>query len=508
MFNTDADYVESILQQFGIKVSLSLTLQARQLCNDSRQLQAGDIFCAVAGTQQQGEHYIADALAANSSLILVETSDVSKHGLTHQKVNQAGDCVEIISFYQLNKCLFALAKAFYKSPQAHMTMIGITGTNGKTSTSQIIAQLQESLAMPTGVIGTNGAGKVDALIPIANTTPGATELHSLLQAFVESDQNAVVMEVSSHALAQGRVTAELFDIAVFTNLSRDHLDYHGSMASYADAKAKIFANNNLQVAVVNGNDETAKQWLAEGKIQNALVYGRDLTVKQFDNYVHASAVKATKQGMSFVVKTQDDEQLIESPLLGIFNVDNLLAAISVLLVRGHSLSNIATAVKEIKPVMGRMETFQSAKLPLAVVDYAHTPDALANALQACREHCSGKLWAVFGCGGDRDKGKRAIMGQVAEQYSDNIIITNDNPRSEQPEAIANDVLSGCVKPENVTVMLERQQAVLHVLKTATNKDVVLFAGKGHEDYVEIQGKRHQYNEREWVRSQYTTGITQ
>lgn len=509
MFNVDARYLETLLAGFNIVVSLSIPSMPRHLCNDSRQLNAGDIFCAVDGTLQQGKTYIDDALHANCSVILVETTKLSEHGELAFAVNKIGESVPIITFYQLNTQLFELAKAFYQAPQSSLTMIGITGTNGKTSTSQLVAQLQDQLGYATSVIGTNGAGKVNALEPINNTTPGASELHALLQRFVESAQQSVVMEVSSHALAQGRVNAELFNIAVFTNLSRDHLDYHGTMASYGEAKAKIFAQNDHQYAVVNGDDNFAQQWLRNNALkQPTIVYGKQSNVSQFEQFVFAEKIVPYHSGARITLKTHCGDQEINSPLLGLFNVDNLLAAISVLLAQGIALSDIAAAITKLIPVTGRMETFHADQLPLAVVDYAHTPDALHNALLACREHCVGQLWVVFGCGGDRDKGKRKLMGQVAETYSDQMIITNDNPRSEQPEAIANDILSGCVKPENITVMLDRQQAVLYALKNASQKDVVLFAGKGHEDYVEIQGKRHPYNEREWVHSQYKIGITQ
>ncbi|OKY26472.1 UDP-N-acetylmuramoyl-L-alanyl-D-glutamate--2,6-diaminopimelate ligase [Thalassotalea sp. PP2-459] len=509
VFNVDARYLETLLAKFTITVSLTVPSMPRQLCNDSRQLTVGDVFCAVNGTLQQGKAYISQALQANCSVILVETSVQAEHGHVKNAHNKAGELVPVIAFYQLNKQLFNVAKAFYQSPQASLNMVGVTGTNGKTSTSQLIAQLQDQLGFETSVIGTNGAGKVNALEPINNTTPGASELHALLQRFVESAQHTVVMEVSSHALAQGRVNAELFDIAVFTNLSRDHLDYHGTMENYGEAKAKIFAQNDNQYAVINGDDHCAQQWLSKKAIkQPTIVYGKLSSVRQYEKFVYAAKITPNHDGVKIELQTHCGETEIHSPLLGIFNVDNLLAAISVLLVQGIGLTEIATAITKLTPVTGRMETFHANHLPLAVVDYAHTPDALQNALLACREHCSGQLWAVFGCGGDRDKGKRKLMGQVAEKYSDRIVVTNDNPRSEQPEAIANDILSGCVKPEHITVMLDRQQAVIYALKNASQKDVVLFAGKGHENYVEIQGERHQYNEREWVSSQYKIGITQ
>ncbi len=459
------------------------------LVNDSRLVAVGDIFCAILGHQQDGRDYINKAINKGAKLVLADCESIEQHGET-----SSIEDVLIINFYQLNLQLFKLAKAYYQNPQASMTMIGITGTNGKTTTSQLIAQMFSAHNQPCAVIGTNGAGKVTQLTPLENTTPSASELHQLFYQFHHEKITHVAMEVSSHALVQGRVNGDLFDIAVFTNLSRDHLDYHKTMASYAKAKKALFTGSDKQVAVLNFDDEQVKSWLLAETTKtitanNSWLYGQDNTLLQYEKFVCAQDIQHHQQGVSFTLISHLGEVIIESPLLGDFNIENLLAAICVLLIEGVELTCIVNLAQQIKAVAGRMEATALLDLPTAVVDYAHTPDALEKALQACRQHCQGELYVVFGCGGDRDKGKRPLMAQAAQQYADHIIITNDNPRSENAEKIVEDILSGFTyESENnasdkVKVQLDRQQAVLATLKQASAQDIVLLAGKGHENYV-------------------------
>ncbi len=405
-----------------------------------------------------------------------------------------------------------------------MTMIGITGTNGKTSTSQLIAQLisdmpaqnKESIGVSCAVIGTNGAGNVDNLKELANTTPSASELHQLFYQFNQQSFSHIAMEVSSHALEQGRVNGDLFDIALFTNLSRDHLDYHGTMADYASEKRKLFVNNNKQVAIVNADDAQAKEWLKHWPTEQRLwLYSRNTDISKSKKFVTANKVKHHSQGVTFTLTTHLGEVTLESPLLGDFNIDNLLAAVSVMLVNSEPenkeiLQFIANQVAKLNPIAGRMEAITEKDLPTAVVDYAHTPDALEKALIACKEHCQGELYVVFGCGGDRDKGKRPLMAQAAEEYADFLVITNDNPRTESAEQISKDILAGLVNVDNnrIQVLLEREQAVLATLNRAKAQDIVLLAGKGHEDYIILGSEKINYNEREVVRRFYQRNRTQ
>ena len=512
MFKSSSNYISAWLASFGIEFSQSFEEKARHLVNDSRAIHSGDIFCAVIGTLQDGTKFTVKAINAGSELVLEETKSSEKHGEVKFLKSDDGRAVPVVSFFELNQQLFNLAKAFYQSPQEHCQMIGVTGTNGKTSTTQLIAQLSELIGTRSAVIGTNGAGCLGALKPIANTTPGATELHQLLTSFVAEDVKTVAMEVSSHALEQGRVKASMFDMAIFTNLSRDHLDYHGTMQAYGAAKKQLFTQSDSQWAILNANDDTAKSWLntwfEKGNASDKVwLYGQELTVNnQF--FLSAENVRFNKKGIEFTATSHLGRAEIQSPLLGAFNVDNLLAAMSVLLISGATLEQLANAISELKAIDGRMESFTDLDKPLAVVDYAHTPDALENALNASRLHCEGELWVVFGCGGNRDIGKRPQMGAIAERLADKLIVTNDNPRNESPEAIAKDILQGCQQPEKVTVMLARQQAVIAALTQAKKDDVVVLAGKGHEDYIEIADQKINYNEREVVASHYNKGIGQ
>jgi UDP-N-acetylmuramoyl-L-alanyl-D-glutamate--2,6-diaminopimelate ligase len=481
----------SCLTKFSITLPETINFNGSysDIHNDSRAIVRGDIFCAIIGHDQDGRQYIDQAIKQGAKLILSECDNRSEHGET--VIASTSNKVIIVKFYQLNQYLFTLTKNYYQAPQNNMTLVGITGTNGKTTTSQLLAQMLNSAHKDCAVIGTNGAGAIDKLQPIENTTPGACELHQLLNLFndehsVHGKFSYVAMEVSSHALSQNRVQADLFDIAVFTNLSRDHLDYHGSMASYGEAKKQIFSADDTQIAVVNFDDQQAKEWLENWPVQQDVwLYGRDESINTHKHFVTAKSINRHSHGVSFILTTHLGQVEITSPLLGDFNIDNLLAAISVLLIQGIALSHIPNLVNQVSAIAGRMEATSAKNLATAVVDYAHTPDALEKALQACRQHCSGELYVVFGCGGDRDKGKRPLMAQAAEKYADYLVVTNDNPRSEDAQMIANDIVAGFSNPnaEKITIILAREDAVLKTLNTAKPGDIVLLAGKGHEDYV-------------------------
>ncbi|WP_281560712.1 UDP-N-acetylmuramoyl-L-alanyl-D-glutamate--2,6-diaminopimelate ligase [Thalassomonas sp. RHCl1] len=493
---SDAKFaIDQALGLFDISIE---PLATGNLVNDSREIQPGDIFCAVLGTNQDGRQHIEKAVLAGANLVIAQCQHHLQHGNIIKR-SFGEKSVNLVQFYQLDSKLYDLARAYYREPQAAMTITGITGTNGKTSTSQIIAKLLSAYRQECAIIGTVGAGALDALKPIANTTPGPTQLHQLLAEFSGQGISDVAMEVSSHALTQKRVCPSLLDIAVFTNLSRDHLDYHQTMENYAEAKFSIFTGEAGQIAILNGDDNWAREKLANWpQAQPVIVFGRNEQVKSFSQYLYAGNIKATADGTSFTLDTHLGRFEINSPLMGDFNVDNLLAAIAVLLAKDLPLDALAAAVKTITPILGRMENISAPGKATAVVDYAHTPDALEKALLACRRHCQGQLWLVFGCGGDRDKGKRPQMGKIAEQLADHVVITNDNPRFEAAELIVGDILAGCEKTEKMTVILDRSQAVLSALSRAKAGDMVLLAGKGHEDYIIIKDEKIEYNERELV----------
>ena len=503
------------LTGFSIELpsSINLTGFCGDLHNDSRAIVDGDIFCAIIGHDQDGRQYIEQAIKQGAKLVVAECENITEHG--DVTFASSDNTVAIVKFYQLNQHLFTLTKNYYQAPQDNMTLVGITGTNGKTTTSQLLAQMLSAYQKTCAVIGTNGAGSIDDLYSIENTTPGACELHQLFNRFSDEQFSYVAMEVSSHALSQNRVQADLFDIAIFTNLSRDHLDYHGSMASYGEAKKQIFSADCNQVAVVNFDDQQAKEWLENWPKQQTLwLYGREKTITAHKYFVIAKGINHHSHGVSFTLTSHLGDIDITSPLLGDFNIDNLLAAISVLLIEGIPLSELPHLVSQVSAIAGRMEATSAKNLATAVVDYAHTPDALEKALQACRQHCAGELYVVFGCGGDRDKGKRPLMAQAAEKYADHLVVTNDNPRSEDAQLIANDIVAGftCPDAEQISIILEREQAVLKTLNKAKPGDIVLLAGKGHEDYVIVAKHDEQggivgtqklaYNERLVVKNFY------
>lgn len=492
------------LAEFSIVLNYNEVLIQGELCNDSRVLQPQDVFCAVNGSQEKGQKYIEQAIAKGVAYIICECENINEHGnIEIQDAQNESGTVTLIYFYQLSFHLFALAKVFYKAPQDKLTVIGVTGTNGKTSTCQLIARLLEYCEQKSAVIGTTGYGKLAKLTPIQNTTPGPTQLHKILKELTDSNIEQVAMEVSSHALSQHRVNSQLFDIAIFTNLSRDHLDYHQTMQAYAQAKYQIFSHRYGQRAILNGDDLQAKKWLEKWQSEKApIVYGRSESINSHSLFVRASNIKHNTQGVSFTVTSHLGDCDMCSPLLGDFNIDNLLAAIAVMLELSFSLEVIKDAVSSCSAIIGRMEPFSAANKAIAVVDYAHTPEALLNALRACREHCQGKLWVVFGCGGNRDQGKRSLMGSVAESNADKITLTNDNPRNESPEVIINDILTGCKFPDRVMINLDRKEAVKSVLSQAGVNDIVLLAGKGHEENITVDNQTILYNEREFVQATY------
>lgn len=499
--------IQNALAQFDIDAAeLHHIQQTGALVNDTRVIRPNDIFCAVIGHAQDGRQYIEQAIELGAQLIISECQSEQLHGQVIEK-SVAENKGIVVQFYQLNDKLFDLCQHYYQAPQDALRIVGITGTNGKTSTSQLIAQLINAVSTSNcGVIGTNGAGVLPELSPILNTTPGATELTGLLAGFANQGIKHVAMEVSSHALEQKRVKPDLFDVAVFTNLSRDHLDYHETMEAYGNAKLAIFSDNPAQTAVVNGDDEFIQTWLKQVKQRSLIVYGSTESVKQHSNYLYTSNIECHDAGTRFTLSTENADYTVNSPLIGQFNVENLLAAIGSLSALGFELESIVKAVSTLNAIDGRMELFAKANKPSAVVDYAHTPDALEKALKACRAHCSGKLHVVFGCGGDRDKGKRSEMGEIAETYADSVVITNDNPRTEAPEMIVADILKGLTKPEKAMIVLDRTQAVNTALNHAAAGDIVLLAGKGHEDYIIIGEQKIDYNERKLVSDYYANDI--
>jgi UDP-N-acetylmuramoyl-L-alanyl-D-glutamate--2,6-diaminopimelate ligase len=370
-----------------------------------------------------------------------------------------------------------------------MRVIGVTGTNGKTSTVQLLAQALESLGHRTATIGTLGAGLHGQLREGERTTPDAIAVQRLMAEFLGNGATHVAMEVSSHALEQGRVAAMDFAVAAFTNLTRDHLDYHGNMEAYGAAKAKLFAWPDLEAAVINTDDEFGRKLV--NKLAPDVKALRLSSAGDVSADIAATDIVTSAEGVAFHLRTPWGSRVLRSRLLGRFNVANLLTVIACLGAIGESFDRIVDAVEALEPVNGRMNRIGGVEgLPLVVVDYAHTPDALEQAITALRAHCAAKLICVFGCGGERDAGKRPQMGDIAERLADIAIVTDDNPRGEDGDAIVSQILAGMKQPQYATVLRDREAAIRAALGMARPGDVVLIAGKGHETYQEgATGKR-------------------
>jgi UDP-N-acetylmuramoyl-L-alanyl-D-glutamate--2,6-diaminopimelate ligase len=374
-------------------------------------------------------------------------------------------------------------------------VIGVTGTNGKTSIVQLLAAALESLHARAATIGTLGAGLVGALAAGERTTPDAISVHGLLAQFHDAGASHVAMEVSSHALDQGRVNAVDFEVAVFTNLTRDHLDYHGTMDVYGAAKAKLFAWPGLRSAVINADDAFGRELVMRlPESVQRLRYAIDTEAE-----IRARNVRTHGDGLSFDLATPWGEGAIDSLLLGRFNVYNLLAVVGCLGALGYTFAQIQNAISGLQPVIGRMNRLGGGALPLVVVDYAHTPDALEQALTSLRAHCAGKLVCVFGCGGERDAGKRPQMGAIAERLADEIFITDDNPRGEDGDVIVAQIVAGLSDAQRAHVQRDRGTAIALALREAHAGDVVLIAGKGHEPYQEIGSVKRTFDDADVAR---------
>ena len=457
---------------------------------DSRKIKRGDLFCALSGTQTHGNTYIQSAIANGAVAVLAE-ADTD----TAEIATQIG--VPYITVPGLAAKLGEIAARYYGEPTQQMWMVGITGTNGKTSVSRFIAQAIGA-DEPCGVIGTLGNGLLGQESVATHTTPDAITLQALLAQMQGAGARAVAMEVSSHGLDQGRVNGVAFDTAVFTNLSHDHLDYHGDMESYAAAKGLLFRWPGLKHAVINLDDAYGESLLAAlepGVV--AVAYGtRVAAVPASTRSLWATHIRPTQNGFEVEIDSSWGKGSFSIALLGRFNVSNVLAVLATLLVHGLGLSEALQRLQKLSPVAGRMQAFGGGGQPLVVVDYAHTPDALEQVLTSLRQHCRGHLWVVFGCGGDRDQAKRPQMGRIATQFADKVVITTDNPRSENPAQIAEAIASGCGAA--VQIQLDRRAAIALALTQAQADDVIVVAGKGHEDYQIIGAERLHFDDREVV----------
>lgn len=474
----------SPIAQLGVTVT--------RLVTDSRAIVAGDTFVAYVGEKQDGRTFITQAIARGANAVLWEAQ-----GFVWNPAWQ----VPNVGIANLRQQAGELADAVYGQPSEKLWVVGVTGTNGKTSTSHWISEVLTQNTRKCALIGTLGNGFQGALQPSVNTTPDAIRVHLALADYWQQGAQAVAMEVSSHALSQDRVNAVRFDVALLTNLSRDHLDYHGSMEDYAASKQKLFEQHDLKYAVLNFDDVYGRELSAAIDFGQTEVIGYGLSEDARDwgkqrgfPVVQGELRAMDRAGLQLAIQCDWGDGLISSGLIGRFNAENLLAVLAVSLVSGVPFDAAMQSLATVQPVAGRMQCLTLPNKPNVLVDYAHTPDALEKVLLTLRESSgTGKLYCVFGCGGDRDRGKRALMGKVAEQYADGGIVTSDNPRSEMPAQIIAEVLSGMGK-NTFEVVVDRALAIQRMIQHATPNDTVLIAGKGHENYQEIQGIRYPFSD--------------
>jgi UDP-N-acetylmuramoyl-L-alanyl-D-glutamate--2,6-diaminopimelate ligase len=455
-------------------------IEAVRLRNDSRQVRRGDVFVAYPGERLDGRDFIAAAIANGAAAVLWE-----RQGFEWPQAWQVAN-VGIPSLRDVAGEIAALAAG---QPARDLLMVGVTGTNGKTSCSHWIAAASCALGRPTAVIGTLGHGFPGALEGLANTTPDALALHPLLARYRREGARGIAMEASSHGLAQGRLNGARFDIALFTNLTRDHLDYHGDMARYGEAKARLFQWPGLGCAVVNIDDAFGRSLVERlaGNRASVLTYG--LT----GGTIAGTRLDLHRFGLELEISTPWGAGVVRSALFGAHNAANLLGVMGVLIAADVPFAEALDALASLDPVEGRMQALGGGDKPLIVIDYAHTPDALEQALTSLRRHFdAGRLVCVFGCGGERDAGKRPLMGRAASRLADEVVITSDNPRGEDPAAIITEIAAGARPP--LTLEPDRGKAIAGAIATASREDVVLVAGKGHERYQEIAGQRHSFSD--------------
>lgn len=468
-----------------------------QLCLDSRQVTAGDVFVACPGRTSDGRHHIGDAVARQAAVVVHE-------GVLQPAEREALGDTPAFSVEGLRSVLGALASAWCNDPSSKLTILAVTGTNGKTTTAQWLAAALQVNGVACGVIGTLGVTGVDGQRqPGWLTTPDVLSLHQCLARLLEQGATHVAIEASSIGLDQGRLDGVQIDVGIYTNLTQDHLDYHGDMAAYARAKALLFERRDLKHAVINVDDDHASDML-KGCMASVSTYA----MVNPDADLRALGVAQGAFGLQFTLQTQDQQVEVHTPFVGTHVVANMLAVASALRVLGWSLPAVAQALQALPPVPGRLERVESPVLgppvPAVVVDYAHTPDALGNALRALKplvDARAARLWCVVGCGGERDRDKRPMMAAVAQTYADHVTLTSDNPRGEDPDQILQDMQAGLVSrsEDTVTVVVDRAQAILGTVWQAAPNDVVLVAGKGHEPYQEVAGQRHPFDDRQWSR---------
>ncbi|MDC1466127.1 UDP-N-acetylmuramoyl-L-alanyl-D-glutamate--2,6-diaminopimelate ligase [Litorivicinus sp.] len=476
-----------LLGAIGVSIETVSQVNVTGLALDSREVSEGTVFFAMEGTNCHGMEYAQEAVERGAAAIVCDSWD-----------GVIPFVVPVIIIENLRQRLGTIVQYFFDSPCQNMQIIGVTGTNGKTTTIHLIDQLAKSLGIATGKIGTLGVSVgVDKLYQFDRTTPDVITLTHCLAQLCARKVSLCAMEVSSHALDQHRVSGIPFDVAVLTNLTRDHLDYHVDMLTYGNVKRRLFTDYGAKIAVICSDDPFGARLAAELCGFDLWTFGFDRTAR-----IRITTIEPIKIGCHVELVFDGHQVAFQLPLLGQFNVHNTISAMAaVYAVAPGNLERLISAAHHLEPAAGRMEYFQNPQMPTVVVDYAHTPDALEQALNTCRWHSKGLVWAVFGCGGDRDKGKRPLMGEIASRLADEVVLTLDNPRSESPDAIINNIVDGMERAPRL-IKLDRAEAVRYVIAKAAPEDWILIAGKGHESTQLLEMRTIAHSDRAIVASAY------
>jgi UDP-N-acetylmuramoyl-L-alanyl-D-glutamate--2,6-diaminopimelate ligase len=498
--NASAVVPQSLVRLLDGIAALPRDVAVSDLTLDSRAARPGCTFLAVHGSADHGLRHAPQAVANGARAVLWEPAPVAV-------VPDLPSEILVAPVPRLREHASTIADRFFGSPSARLAVAGITGTNGKTTCAYLLAQALESCGRAAAFMGTIGTGRPGSLVASGLTTGDAITVQRTLASLRADGAASVAMEVSSHALDQGRVGAVRFRTAAFTNLTRDHLDYHGTMENYGATKARFFMREDLASRVINVDDAFGRQLAIDPRGRGRVIVtsrGHQSHTRSAAGFVRAMHVTLSVRGIELEFDSSWGTGGIVCPLVGDFNVDNLLTVIAVLLDWDLPLEQVLGALANVRAAPGRMETFGGTQAPLAIVDYAHTPDALRKALSAARAHCAGRLAVVFGCGGDRDAGKRPLMGAIAAELADDIVITDDNPRTEPPAAIAADIAKGIPAGKPFRIEPDRARAIRDSLADAKADDVVLVAGKGHEDYQIYGSERRHFSDQEVVASMLAT----
>ncbi|HTU66981.1 MAG TPA: UDP-N-acetylmuramoyl-L-alanyl-D-glutamate--2,6-diaminopimelate ligase [Steroidobacteraceae bacterium] len=488
--------VRSLARLLEGLAQLPRDVEIADLTQDGRAARPGAAFLAVRGSAEHGLAYAPQAVANGARAVLWEPASIAV-------VPDLPSEILVAPVPHLREHVSLIADRFFDAPSQELAVAGVTGTNGKTTCAYLLAQALDAANRPAAYMGTIGTGRPGRLTPSALTTGDAVTVQRTLAGFRAGGARHVAMEVSSHAIDQARVGAVRFRTAAFTNLTRDHLDYHGSMDSYGATKARLFTRAELQSRVINVDDAFGRQLALDPRGRGRLVLtsrGHPHQARNAAGFVRAMSVRLSTRGIELEFDSSWGTGALSCPLVGDFNVDNVLTVLAVLLDWEIPLDDALRVLSVVQAAPGRMETFGGTAAPLVIVDYAHTPDALRKALAAARAHCPGRLIAVFGCGGDRDPGKRPMMGAIAAELADDVVITDDNPRTEAPDAIVADIAAGIPAGKPFRVEHDRGAAIRAAIAMAGDADVVVVAGKGHEDYQVYGRERRAFSDQAVVRA--------